>query len=293
MIDWLLQHEASLRLSVFVGLFVLLALAQWWRPRRQTQGQTPRRLTNLALVIIDTLLLRLVLPLLAFDLALQMQRNDVGLLNSLPPLAGIVVGMLALDMMIYWQHRLMHVVPWLWRLHRMHHADTEFDVTTAVRFHPFEIVLSMVIKLGAIAALGVPAVAVLLFEVILNAASLFNHTNLRLSPGVERVLRWFIVTPDMHRIPPSAPPRGRPTTPCWWVCMSFGARRINRCWRCCSIRSGRRRQMFAQRRPIAPADRHRRLAGQTRLTIAAVKYFNLFHAIQIHNRLTMHAGKAL
>jgi sterol desaturase/sphingolipid hydroxylase (fatty acid hydroxylase superfamily) len=199
-IDWLLQNEASLRLSVFVGLFVLLALAQWWRPRRQTQGQTPRRLTNLALVIIDTLLLRLVLPLLAFDLALQMQRNDVGLLNSLPPLAGVVIGMLALDMMIYWQHRLMHVVPWLWRLHRMHHADTEFDVTTAVRFHPFEIVLSMVIKLGAIAALGVPAVAVLLFEVILNAASLFNHTNLRLSPGVERVLRWFIVTPDMHRI---------------------------------------------------------------------------------------------
>ncbi len=200
MIDWLLQNEASLRLSVFVGLFVLLALAQWWRPRRQTQGQTPRRLTNLALVIIDTLLLRLVLPLLAFDLALQMQRNGVGLLNSLPPLAGVVIGMLALDMMIYWQHRLMHVVPWLWRLHRMHHADTEFDVTTAVRFHPFEIVLSMVIKLGAIAALGVPAVAVLLFEVILNAASLFNHTNLRLSPGVERVLRWFIVTPDMHRI---------------------------------------------------------------------------------------------
>jgi sterol desaturase/sphingolipid hydroxylase (fatty acid hydroxylase superfamily) len=199
-IDWLLQNEASLRLSVFVGLFVLLALAQWWRPRRQTQGQTPRRLTNLALVIIDTLLLRLVLPLLAFDLALQMQRNGVGLLNSLPPLAGVVIGMLALDMMIYWQHRLMHVVPWLWRLHRMHHADTEFDVTTAVRFHPFEIVLSMVIKLGAIAALGVPAVAVLLFEVILNAASLFNHTNLRLSPGVERVLRWFIVTPDMHRI---------------------------------------------------------------------------------------------
>jgi len=198
--DWILQFESQIRLSVFAGLFVLLAAAQWWRPRRNMSAQTSRRVTNLALVVIDTLLLRLVLPLLAFDLALQMQRHDVGLLNALPAPAGIVVGMLALDLMIYWQHRLMHVVPWLWRLHRMHHADTEFDVTTAVRFHPFEIVLSMVLKLGAIAALGVPAFAVLLFEVVLNAASLFNHTNLRIGPRAERLLRWIIVTPDMHRI---------------------------------------------------------------------------------------------
>ncbi|MFK8016857.1 MAG: sterol desaturase family protein [Gammaproteobacteria bacterium] len=197
---WLLEHEASVRLAFFVSLFVLLGIAQWRWPRRRDPMPASRSLTNLALVVIDTLALRLLLPLLAFDLAIQMQHADSGVLNQLPTAAGLLVGLLILDLSIYWQHRLFHVVPFLWRLHRVHHADVTLDVTTAVRFHPFEIVLSMVIKLGVIAALGVPPLAVLVFEILLNAGALFTHSNLGLRGTLDKRLRWLLVTPDMHRI---------------------------------------------------------------------------------------------
>jgi sterol desaturase/sphingolipid hydroxylase (fatty acid hydroxylase superfamily) len=114
--------------------------------------------------------------------------------------AGVVVSVIVLDLAIYLQHVLFHAVPALWRLHRMHHADLEFDVTTGLRFHPIEILLSMMIKLAVVAALGTPAVAVLIFEVLLNATSMFSHSNVRIPLGLDRVLRWFVVTPDMHRV---------------------------------------------------------------------------------------------
>ena len=198
MIDAVIQHEATLRLGVFVGLFAVLLLVQRWRPRRAVSKSVSRYATNLSLVVIDTLVLRLAFPLLAFDLALQLEPQQRGL-NALPVWLGLPLGVVLLDLTIYWQHRLMHVTPWLWRLHRTHHADIEFDVTTAVRFHPVEIAVSMLIKLALIAVLGIPAAGVLLFEVLLNATSLFNHANIHLG-RFDRVVRHVLVTPDMHRV---------------------------------------------------------------------------------------------
>jgi sterol desaturase/sphingolipid hydroxylase (fatty acid hydroxylase superfamily) len=157
---------------------------------------------NLALVAVDTLVVRVTFPVVAVGLAAMAEQRGWGLLNSfqLPPWLGFGLALLALDLVIYLQHVMFHAVPALWRLHRMHHADLEFDVTTGLRFHPGEIVLSMGIKLAAVAALGPPAAAVLVFEMLLNATAMFNHGNIRLPPGLDRVLRWLVVTPDMHRV---------------------------------------------------------------------------------------------
>jgi sterol desaturase/sphingolipid hydroxylase (fatty acid hydroxylase superfamily) len=197
---WLVAHEGQLRLAVFLVVFAtLLGLQQLW-PRREVGGGWRRRATNIALVIVDTAILRVAIPLLAFDLAVRLQQDSIGLLQGLPKVPGILLGMLLLDVSIYWQHRLFHAIPLLWRLHRVHHADTSFDTTTGVRFHPLEIVLSMGIKLGIIALFGIAPIAVLVFEMALSAGSLFTHTNLYLPAAFERRLRWFIVTPEMHRI---------------------------------------------------------------------------------------------
>jgi len=147
-------------------------------------------------------LLRLVFPTAAVGFALFAARQGWGLLNAVSPpfWLALLVAVLVLDFAIYLQHVLFHAVPALWRLHRVHHADLEFDVTTGLRFHPLEILLSMAIKLAVIAALGPPALAVLIFEVLLNATSMFNHGNVRMPAGLDRVLRWLVVTPDMHRV---------------------------------------------------------------------------------------------
>ncbi len=152
---------------------------------------------NLALVVVDTIILRLSFPILAVGLAVMAEDRGWGLFNNLdvPFWVAIIVSMLLLDLTIYLQHVMFHAVPGLWRLHRMHHADLDFDATTGLRFHPMEILISMGIKLAAVAALGPPAVAVLLFEVILNATALFNHANIDLPRPVDRVLRLFVVTP--------------------------------------------------------------------------------------------------
>jgi sterol desaturase/sphingolipid hydroxylase (fatty acid hydroxylase superfamily) len=153
-------------------------------------------------VVIDTLAVRVLFPTAAVGVALAGEARGWGLLNTtaLPAWLEVAAAVVVLDLAIYFQHVLFHAVPLLWRLHRMHHADLEFDVTTGLRFHPVEVVLSMVIKVGVVAALGAPAVAVLVFEVLLNATSMFNHGNIRLPADVERVLRWLVVTPDMHRV---------------------------------------------------------------------------------------------
>ncbi|MDO8882027.1 MAG: sterol desaturase family protein [Pseudotabrizicola sp.] len=203
MMDIILAQEPTLRLAVFLGVLVGMAGWELAAPRRRQEIPRVIRWTNnLALVVVDTIILRLTFPILAVGLALMAEARGWGLFNALdvPFWLAAVLSVLLLDLAIYLQHVLFHAVPGLWRLHRMHHADLEFDVTTGLRFHPVEIVLSMVIKLAIVAALGAPAVAVLIFEVLLNATALFNHANVRLPAGLDRVLRWIVVTPDMHRV---------------------------------------------------------------------------------------------
>lgn len=198
--EWLIDHEAQARLFAFLVSFaLLLALQRLW-PRRGVSGGWRRSATNIALVVVDTAVLRLAFPLLAFDLSIRLAEREVGLLQALPELPAIVLGVLILDVAIYWQHRLNHMIPLLWRLHRVHHADTSIDVTTGVRFHPLEIAVSMAIKLGIIALFGIAPLAVLIFEIMLSVGSLFTHTNVYLPATFERVLRWVLVTPEMHRI---------------------------------------------------------------------------------------------
>jgi len=170
------------------------------RPRSQTR--LTRWPSNLGIVVLNTALLRILLPATAVSLALLDTHRAWGLLNNLPlpSWTTVVASVILLDLAIYLQHVMFHAVPALWRVHRMHHTDLNFDVTTGARFHPIEIILSMLIKFGVVAALGAPAAGVLVFEVILNATSMFNHGNVRLPVGFDRWLRWFVVTPDMHRV---------------------------------------------------------------------------------------------
>lgn len=195
--------EPTLRLAVFLSVLAAMALWEVAAPRRRREIPRLLRWTNnLALVVLDTAVLRLAFPMLAVGLAILAEQRGWGLFNLLavPGWLAFVASVVILDLAIYGQHVVFHAVPVLWRLHRMHHADLEFDVTTGLRFHPVEIVLSMAVKLAVVAALGPPALAVLVFEVLLNATALFSHSNVRLPAGLDRVLRWGIVTPDMHRV---------------------------------------------------------------------------------------------
>lgn len=197
------SHEPVIRLAAFAAVFAAMALWELAAPRRaQAIPRRERWPANVGVVVLDTLLLRLLFPTAAVGLAVAGEARGFGLLHALalPSWLAVIVSVLLLDLAIYLQHVLFHAVPALWRLHRMHHADLELDVTTGSRFHPLEILLSMIVKLGVVAALGPPAVAVLAFEVLLNATSMFNHGNVMLPVGVDRRLRRFVVTPDMHRV---------------------------------------------------------------------------------------------
>jgi sterol desaturase/sphingolipid hydroxylase (fatty acid hydroxylase superfamily) len=199
----LLQRESAIRLGCFLAILLLMALWEWRRPRRSLSLARSRRWpANLGMVIVDSLILRWLLPILAVGAAIEAQHHGWGLFNQLetPFWFACIVSLLLLDLVIYAQHVVFHKVPLLWRLHRVHHSDTNIDVTTALRFHPFEIVLSMLLKIVVVVLLGAPAVAVLLFEVILNATAMFNHSNVQLPAGLESWLRLVIVTPDMHRV---------------------------------------------------------------------------------------------
>ena len=201
--DALLTYEQYIRLAAFCGVFALMAIWEFTRPRRtQPIGRGWRWPNNLGVVMVDTLLVRILFPTTAVGLALVDDARGIGLFNvvPLPARIGVLASVILLDLAIYLQHVLFHAVPLLWRLHRMHHADLDIDVSTGLRFHPIETLLSMVIKLAVVIALGAPAVAVLLFEILLNATSMFNHSNVRILEGFDRVLRWFVVTPDMHRV---------------------------------------------------------------------------------------------
>ncbi len=206
----LLAWEPWIRVAAFVAAFAPLAAWESWAPRRRPViDRAWRWPNNLALVVVGTLLLRAVFPLAAVGVAALAAQAGWGLLNAWPvsTAAAFVVSLVALDLAVWAQHRLFHRVPLLWRLHRMHHADLDFDVTTGLRFHPLELVLSMVIKVAVVLLLGAPPLAVLVFEVLLNASSLFNHANVALSPRTDAWLRWLVVTPDMHRVHHSWEPR--------------------------------------------------------------------------------------
>lgn len=198
----LLAVEAPLRLGVFAGLLAPLAVAERVWPLRGDARPARRQAVNLGLMLLDTLLLRVGFPVLAVGFAAALHARGFGLLPALAVdgWGAVVLAVLLLDLAIYVQHRIFHRVPALWRLHRVHHADTAFDVTLGVRFHPFEIALSMAIKFAVVAALGAPPLAVLLFELALSAGALFTHADLRLPAGMERALRRVLVTPAMHRI---------------------------------------------------------------------------------------------
>lgn len=201
--DALLAGESCIRLAAFAGVFALMVSWELLQPRRsQSIGRGIRWPSNLGIVLIDTLVVRVLFPTAAVGFAMLAERQGWGLFNVLGLRWWLTVplAVLLLDLAVYFQHVVFHAVPALWRLHRMHHADLEFDVTTGVRFHPVEVVLSMLIKLIVVTALGLPPAGVLIFEVLLNATSMFNHGNVRVSPSIDRVLRWFVVTPDMHRV---------------------------------------------------------------------------------------------
>ena len=199
----MLEHEAVVRFAIFLAVFLIMAAWEVGAPRRPLAAPRGRRwIANLGILIVNTVLVRAIFPAAAVGIAIYAEERGAGLLHALDLAAGlkIVLALLALDLAIYLQHVVFHAVPLLWRLHRAHHADLEIDVTTGTRFHPVEMLLSMGIKAAAILVIGAPVLAVLVFEIALNATSMFNHSNVRLPRRLDAVLRWIVVTPDMHRV---------------------------------------------------------------------------------------------
>lgn len=201
--DSILSNQTAIRLVSFFLILVAMAVWEAIAPRRERQlTRLARWPHNIGIVLINTLLLRVLFPTAAVGMAFYAQARGWGLLSGSTTSNWILVPLCVavLDFAIYLQHVMFHAVPLLWRFHRMHHVDLDFDVTTGARFHPVEIVLSMIIKFAVIIALGPPAIAVFLFEVILNATAMFNHSNVRIPSTIDRILRWIVVTPDMHRV---------------------------------------------------------------------------------------------
>lgn len=198
-----LINAVALRLGCFAGILLLMAGWEVLAPRRElTRSKATRWASNLGLSLGNTLLVRLLLPTAAVGVALTAAEEGWGLLNrlALPEWPAALLAVAGLDLAIYFQHRLFHRLPLCWRLHRMHHTDLDLDVTSGARFHPLEILLSQLIKMAVVLLLGAPAGAVVLFEILLNGTSMFNHANVRLDPRIDRWLRWLVVTPDLHRV---------------------------------------------------------------------------------------------
>ena len=195
--------EFAVRLAAFGGVFAVMTLWELLAPRRPwSVGRVARWPSNLGILIVDALLVRLLIPTAAVGVGLLATEHGFGLFHLVawPAWLAGLIGFTVLDLVIYGQHVVFHRVPWLWRLHRMHHADLDIDVSTGVRFHPVEILLSMLIKIATVALFGIPAGAVVAFEVALNATSMFNHSNVRMPQWLDRVVRLMVVTPDMHRV---------------------------------------------------------------------------------------------
>ena len=203
MSDFILTHETSLRLGVFASVLLIMMLAESLLPRKErVMGRGRRWTSNLLLIVIDSLFVRLLFPIVAVGFAAFAAAKGWGFFNiaDLPIWLEVTLAIIILDMMIYWQHVASHHIPFLWAMHKVHHADRDIDVTTGSRFHPIEIGLSMLFKMGLVILLGAPVIAVIIFEIILNGCAMFNHSNVKLADRLDRVLRRFIVTPDMHRV---------------------------------------------------------------------------------------------
>ncbi len=201
--EFITENEKTIRLSFFIGTLAIMALWEIIAPKRAlTVSKALRWSNNLGLVFFNSFIVRLLFPAAAVGIAVFASEHGWGLLNyySIPFALSVVISIIAMDFIIYLQHVMVHAVPVLWRLHRVHHADLDYDVTTGARFHTFEIILSMLIKFATIVVLGPPVVAVIIFEVALNAMAMFNHGNVGLPKSLDKILRWFIVTPDMHRV---------------------------------------------------------------------------------------------
>ena len=201
--------EPIIRFTSFMAIFAAMGAWEAWLPRRvRAFGRMNRWPSNVGLLAIDVAVLRILAPGAAITVAMVGADRGFGLLNTVdfPVWMEILAAVLFLDLVIYFQHVTFHAVPALWRLHRVHHSDLDFDLTTGIRFHPAEILISTAIKCAAVAAIGAPAIAVLIFEVLLNGMALFNHSNAHLPVKADRFLRWFVVTPDMHRVHHSVHP---------------------------------------------------------------------------------------
>ncbi len=203
MIDGLVSSEALLRLSIFAIVLVAMVLAEALWPRRtRSMPRVGRWFANAAIVVIDAAVVRLLLPVAAVGAAMFAAERGIGLfaLLAVPEWFAVIATLILLDLAIWAQHVVFHRVPLLWRFHRVHHTDVDLDASTALRFHPIEILISMIIKIGLVLALGAPPAAVVLFELILNGMAVFNHANVALSPTLDRILRLVIITPDVHRV---------------------------------------------------------------------------------------------
>jgi sterol desaturase/sphingolipid hydroxylase (fatty acid hydroxylase superfamily) len=207
------MSEAAIRLTAFLSIFAAMAAFELWSPRLERDEmrgalKTRRWFTNVAMVVLSSVLVRILFPAAAVGAAFWAESRGYGLFRQagVDPVWAGVAGFVILDLAVWLEHLASHRIPILWRIHRMHHADTGFDLTTALRFHPLEIVLSMVWKAAIVVALGVPVLAVLVFEIVLNGMAMFNHANARLPLGLDRILRLLVVTPDMHRVHHSSIP---------------------------------------------------------------------------------------
>lgn len=198
-----ISHEPFIRFAFFAAIFAIVAIAEVIRPRRTLVAPKPKRwINNILLSITSTIILRLVFPIFPVGIALLCAEKGWGLFNyfQFPPWVAIIGGVILLDLTIYLQHMMFHLVPVFWRVHKVHHIDQDIDVTTGLRFHPVEIILSMIIKMTAVAAIGAPPVSVVIFEILLNGTTMFNHGNLNIPLAADRIIRLLIVTPDMHRV---------------------------------------------------------------------------------------------
>ncbi len=201
--DFILTYEDNLRLGIFISILLLMMSAEALFPRKdRVLGRTHRWTSNLLLIVIDGVFVRLLFPIVAVGMAVIAAERHWGLFNmlGLPIWLEFALAVIILDMMIYWQHVASHHIPFLWAMHKVHHADRDIDVTTGSRFHPIEIGLSMLYKMTLVVILGAPVLAVIVFEIILNGCAMFNHSNVKLPLSFDRVLRRFVVTPDMHRV---------------------------------------------------------------------------------------------
>lgn len=203
MIDLFLDDDSVFRLAIFLVVFAVFAVWEILTPRRKpSYPKNVRWINNLSINIVNIISTRVLIPVTLLFVASAAESDSLGLLNliPIPTIVSIIIAVLLLDLSIYLQHIIFHKVPILWRLHRMHHADLDFDVTTGIRFHPIEIIISLGIKMLLVLAIGAPVIAVLIFEVLLNATSLFNHANIKIPKAVDKMLRLIVVTPDMHRV---------------------------------------------------------------------------------------------